>query len=157
MNPEHAEDLHAELGYRTTGQREIRQREWFSLRGEASEPIPTPREFAKVVNRLRAKKWAKENPERRKEIARRYYQKPDKKARQLELAAKRYKARQRTEARVFTCRECSAEFCKAPWTKGPLPNFCRDACYQVNRYHRLRPGARRNKPSSRIYTRKPAT
>lgn len=155
---EREEDLHAELGYRTAGQREVRQREWFSLRGKPGEPIATPREFAKVVNRLRVLKWQKANPQKKRANGLKYSRKPEKRSRQLTLSAKRYQERrreerQRADAVVFTCRECEVMFCKAPWTKGPSPNFCQNACYQRNKYHRDHPEARRNKPTKRVYVR----
>ena len=150
---EREEDLHAELGYRTAGQREVRQREWFSLRGDPNEPIPTPGEFAKVVDRLRVVRWQKANPEKKRAKALRYYYKPDKKARQQAYAKKRYQEKSRDErkrvpARIFVCRECQAEFCKAPWSRGPAPVFCREACYSRNKYHRDHPNAQRNQRSA---------
>lgn len=53
------DDIHAELGYRTAGRREVWQREWFSLRGDPTEPAPTPKDFKKLVARLRTAAWRK--------------------------------------------------------------------------------------------------
>jgi len=59
MRAEYEEDLHAELGYRLSGRREVAQREWFSLRGDPNEVAPTPKAFKKLVARLRTAAWRK--------------------------------------------------------------------------------------------------
>jgi hypothetical protein len=58
---EDQEKLDAELGYSVRGEREVKLREWFSLREEGERAG----DFDRKVAVLRAKKWAKEHPERR--------------------------------------------------------------------------------------------
>lgn len=126
---EYEEDLHSELGYRTAGRREISQREWFSLRGTPDEAAPTPKAFHALVNRLRVKKWVKDNPEKRKAIANRYAAKPGVVARIVNLARQRRAARFRAEAKVITCDECGAQFCLVFPQRGNRPRrFCDVNC-----------------------------
>jgi len=146
VKAEHAEDLHAELGYRTAGQREVRQREWFTLRGEADEPLPTPKAFARKIAVLRAVKWQRENPERRKVIANRYAQKPENAKHSIDLARERRQRAHREAAEVFTCAtaDCGAQFCLVPWAKrgGRPQRFCSGACQARHRYRELHPAAK---------------
>lgn len=142
---EYAEDLHAELGYRTTGQREVRAREWFSLRGEANEPLSTPKAFEKKIATLRATKWAKENPERRKTNANRYANKPENSKHSVDLARERRQQRHRGEAKVFTCADvdCRLQWCLVPWAKrgGRPQRFCSATCCARAKYRELHPGS----------------
>jgi hypothetical protein len=125
---DYEEDLHAELGYRTAGRREISQREWFSLRGEVGEAAPNPKAFDALINRLRVKKWAKENPERQRSRNLRYALKPQNSARNSANARKRRRARFVKDARVIVCADCGVEFCEAK-PRGGLPRrFCSDVC-----------------------------
>lgn len=102
--------------------------------------------FKKVVNRLRAKKWARENPEKRRAIANRYARKPGVSARQVALSKKRRHARHRAAAPVVTCAECRVEFCATKPQRGGRPRkYCSTACMQRERYQRITPGARRVK------------
>lgn len=126
---EYEEDLHAELGYRTAGRREIYQREWFSLRGTPDEAAPTPKAFDALVNRLRVKKWAKENPEKRKVIANRYALKPENLDKSLAGARRRRRARFIATNPVVTCVGCGVEFCPTKPPRGGHPRrFCTDLC-----------------------------
>ena len=140
MNAEHAENLHAELGYRTSGQREVRQREWFSLRGDANEPLPTPKAFAAMVNRLRVKKWVRENREKHNAKTRRFQAKPgirDRMNRQQNV--RRRKAGQ-FSMDVHTCPVCQAKWCKVPWVRGVARIFCGQNC-QKRAWNRARRSA----------------
>jgi hypothetical protein len=134
---EYEEDLHAELGYRTAGRRELSQREWFSLRGEVHEVAPNPKAFEKLIAGLRAKKWAKENPDRRAAIAKRYFTKPQVAARQLALARKRRRDRFRMSNPVTTCPECKVEFCVIAPKRGKAKRFCGVNC-TARAYQRAR-------------------
>lgn len=138
MNKEHAEDLHAELGYRTAGQREVRQREWFSLRGEADEPLPTPQAFKRHIDVLRAKRWAKAHPERYLELHRAWARRH---SAQEVAKVKRWRHR-KTKARVFVCasRECGVSWCRVPFGRlrggNMRPKFCSVRCRNREKYLR---------------------
>jgi hypothetical protein len=107
------------------------------------------REFEKQIKTLRAAKWNQEHPERRKEIANTYARKPEVVQRQARTStARRHRARAKARvagARVYRCKECGAEWCSAPWTRGLAGRgeFCGDACRQRYRYQEKTPGARR--------------
>lgn len=140
------EDRDAENGYRTAGARELGLRDWMAMRGDPGEFAPTPKAFAAVVNRLRVKKWAKENPERRREIANRYARKPGIFQRQAELSRQRRHELHRSAAQVVTCVECGVEFCLVFPPRGGRPRkFCTITCEHRARYQRITPGARRIK------------
>lgn len=104
-------------------------------------------DFEVVVNRLRVKKWHRENPTKRAAKARRYWTKPEVRARQLANAKRRRQERHRKRAESFTCAECEAQWCRVPWRRwtGPRPRFCTTACLFRNRYQQRTPGARRVK------------
>jgi hypothetical protein len=137
---EREKDLHAELGYRTAGQREVSLREWFSLQGEKGEPLATPKAFASAIAVLRAKRWAKNNPERKAEISRRWAHAH---AAEKVVQVKRWRHR-KTKARVFVCAspECDVSWCRVP--SGRLHGnirikFCSARCRNRAKY--LRRGA----------------
>ncbi len=140
-------DLHAELGYRTAGQREVAVREWFSLQGERDEPLPTPRAFEKKILVLRAKKWAKANPERRAEISRAWAHRNA--AAKVEQV-KRWRHR-KTKEKVFVCATpgCDVSWCRVPFgrLRGNIrPKFCSPSCRDHAKYLRKHPAARRRTP-----------
>lgn len=89
---------------------------------------------------LRAAKWSRENPQRRKEIANRYARRPEVRERQNERARQ---LRAVKPIRVLVCLECGGWFIKAGRKGGTVPEFCRDACRARYRYQRRTPGARR--------------
>lgn len=107
------------------------------------------RDFAAVVNRLRALKWQRDNPKRRKANANRYAAKPDVVARSLELSRRRRAARHRAEGKVFTCQleHCGAQFCRVPGMRGMgmHPRFCTPGHYATwyDRQHRGDPAKQR--------------
>jgi hypothetical protein len=140
---EREEDLHAELGYRTAGQREVAVREWFSLQGEKGEPIPTPREFAKVVNRLRVKKWIRENRKRHNAKVMRYQSKPGVRQHMNEMQNERRRKSYGERAEVLACKECGVEWCKAPWVRGVRRIFCGQNCQKRARHRDLAVAAER--------------
>lgn len=126
---EYEKDLHAELGYRTAGRREVSQREWFSLRGNHDEVAPNPKAFKKLVARLRVKKWVSENPEKRRTIANRYAAKSGVIARITELSRKRARDKFRAAGLVVTCEECGSRFCPIFPQRGNRPRrFCDINC-----------------------------
>jgi hypothetical protein len=125
---EYENDLQAELGYRTAGRRELSQREWFSLRGEPGEAAPNPKAFDALVNRLRVKKWQKENPDKHRIASLRYALTP--RGRQVNAgnARKRRRARFIADARVIVCADCGVQFCEAKPRGGVPRRFCSDVC-----------------------------
>lgn len=98
-------------------------------------------EFGKLVNRLRVKKWAKANPDKRRKIANRYAAKPDVRARQDARARQERLAEHRSK--VVVCQECGVELCEVKPRKGMPRRWCTNACFQRNKYQRTTPGARR--------------
>lgn len=105
--------------------------------------------FEALCARLRARRWgiqAKTDPHKKalkKATQRRYNAKPENAAKNYARCKKRRAAAYRSSAPVFTCVECGATWCKAPWTKGPKPRFCGDRCRSRARYQERTPGARR--------------
>jgi hypothetical protein len=91
------------------------------------------REGEVVINRLRALKWQRENPDKRRVNANRYAAKPDNAERSLKLARARRAARHRAEGQVFTCQlaHCGAQFCRVPGVRGMglHPRFCTPGHY----------------------------
>jgi hypothetical protein len=143
LSAEDREDIDAELGYSVRGERDVRLRDWMSLRGEDGEAARSPREFEALVNRLRAKKWANENPERRRAIANRYALKPENMARSIANARKR--RLERVRGRVVACGDCGAEFCQVRPKRGIQRAFCSVNCQARAAYHRKHPNAPRRK------------
>jgi hypothetical protein len=94
VKDEHAEDLHAELGYRTTGRREIAQREWFSLRGDVGEVAPNPKAFKVLAKRLEKLRSRRKKPEKYRAATLAYYAAHKE---HLDFAAKEYRAAHKTE------------------------------------------------------------
>lgn len=154
MDSERAEDLHAELGYRLTGAKEVRQREWFALRGDPDEAAPTPRAFAKLVESLRNKKyWRAKSREQRQAIhASRRRWADEHRAAYLAIVRRRnakvkatprlyakkiaaqkarrdQEKRRRREATVYTCQGCGATWCPAG-DRLPCrtPKWCSNRC-----------------------------
>jgi hypothetical protein len=105
-------------------------------------------EFTRQVAVLRAKKWAAENPEKRRENANRYASKPEARARSLALAKAR--RREKVDPTVHTCAECGVQWCRMPGTRGRAGagKFCRNASYARPSYQEKTPGARRVKRRS---------
>ena len=95
MINEYAEDLHAELGYRTVGQREVSQREWYSLRGDIGEAAPSPQAFKAMAKRLEKLRSRRRRPDVYRAAALRYYEAH--KA-TLDAAAKAYRLAHKAEA-----------------------------------------------------------
>ena len=101
-------------------------------------------EFGRLISRLRARKWHRENPEKRAAKSKRYYERGGSK---LQLAAakrRRLEAYKRNPV-VCECLECGATWCRVPPLRGPHPEFCGDACRQRYRYQERTTGARRIK------------
>lgn len=101
-------------------------------------------EFGVLLNRLRARKWAKENPGRANENAKRFQRKPGIRQRIVARAKAKRHARHRKEAVVLTCPgpACGVQFCRAFPKKGLPRIFCTNACKCRARYHRVTPGAK---------------
>lgn len=137
---EYAEDLHAELGYRTAGQREVRQREWFSLRGEADEPLPTPAAFEKAVRALVVKRWKRTHRERTRELNRSWAHANREKA---NANVQRWRQRRRkAEARVYVCARlgCDVTWCRVPFAVASNARqlYCSASCSNRERKRRAR-------------------
>lgn len=62
MDRELADKLHAELGYRSTGLRELSLREWASLRDGDDRFAKTPAEFERLIGKLRSKAYRAKVP-----------------------------------------------------------------------------------------------
>jgi hypothetical protein len=144
MSQERDDDLHAELGYRTAGQREIAMREWYSLQGERGEPLATPRAFESAVAVLRAKRWAKNNPERKREISRSW---AHRNAAAKVAQVKRWRHK-KTREKVFVCAtpDCNVSWCRVPFgrLRGNMrQKFCSPSCRDRAKYLRTHPTARR--------------
>lgn len=96
------------------------------------------RAFGVLVNRLRVRKWQKENPERRRAIALRYARKPDVVVKQCAREKARRRQAFKANTPVHTCEQCGAQWCRVPvkgrLPRGMTPRFCGDACAQINRY-----------------------
>lgn len=136
-------DLDLDYEERTTGMLIGRQAALADWRFKKEQ-----REFEKQIKSLRAVKWNREHPERRKEIANRYARKPEVVAHQTAAStARKRRLRQKKRltngAPVYRCRECGAEWCRTPWVRGPPGEFCTEACRQRFRYQERTPGARR--------------
>lgn len=90
---------------------------------------------------LRAVKWNREHPERRREIANRYARKPEVVERHSKASTRRRRAQRQArrlagQAEVYRCQGCGAEWCPAPWTRGMAGRgqFCTETCRQRQRY-----------------------
>jgi hypothetical protein len=133
MDREGKEAIQAEEGFVVRSAWDIKKREWFSLRG----PDGGPKEFERLVTRLRARNWAKKNPIRRLEITRLY----GKRHRAQETVRVRTWRHTQTKAKVFRCanRECAVEWCRVPG--GNLRGnkraiYCSPQCFNRERYLR---------------------
>lgn len=100
--------------------------------------------FDLLISRLRARKWQRENPEKRAEKSKRYYLRSGKQAQLAAAKLRRLEAYRRNPV-VCSCRECGTTWCRVPPLRGPDPEFCGDACRQRYRYQGRTPGARRIK------------
>lgn len=117
--------------------REARMRDWLHRKEQVSSD--------RLVNILRATKWNREHPERRREINARHYRRPGVKDRQLERKREARAEAYRRNPIIYTCAECGASWCRVPWVRGVAPRFCGQACYQRARYQERTPGARRTR------------
>jgi hypothetical protein len=100
------------------------------------------REFAVIVNRLRALKWQREALQdeakamtlRQRKLN--YALRPEVKARQNELARKRRKRVRLALLRaVQTCVACGVEWSLVPWLRRVyIRDFCTESCRQRYRY-----------------------
>jgi hypothetical protein len=107
--------------------------------------------FKALCARLRTAKWqreAKTDPRKKKLKAakhRRYNAKPENKARQLAGQKRRRLEAYKRNPTIFTCVECGAVWCRAPWVRGVPPRFCGSACRLRWKYQARTKGARRIK------------
>ena len=133
---EMAEGEEPEIAPAPPDAREYFPKEGYSFRrlGKMEDLSPT------LVNQLRVRKWQIANPEKKNAKGRRYAGKSEVKARQLAQARARRAAK---PAPVLTCCECGKQFVKQGRRGGTVPRFCRNACWQRNRYQSITPGARR--------------
>lgn len=86
------------------------------------------REFKVIVNRLRARKWAKENPARANANARVYQAKPGIRAKMNQAQNGRRRRVWLAAVPVVSCRGCGVEFCPAFPKRGKPRAFCTDTC-----------------------------
>lgn len=102
------------------------------------------REFAKVVNRLRVRKWQTEaladavRAEKLRARKAEYARRPEVRERALRLArGRRVGPRQALLRTVMVCHECGAEWTGVPWLRRFYPrDFCDNRCEQRARYAR---------------------
>jgi hypothetical protein len=95
------------------------------------------RDFAVLVNRLRARKWRIENPDRYRAKQRECARRPAARAKQAAWKAKRRAARLRST--IYTCAHCGSTWCGVPWVQPrKQTRFCSDRCAKASR----RAGAR---------------
>lgn len=124
----------AERGYRVSGLKELRLREWH-LKRELND-----REFKKLENKLRVKKWRGELYAERGERYEAWRAKDRDRAKTPERRSKRAaikrerQARKREEERrseIFTCAECGVQWCLVPWAHGQARKrrHCSVRCY----------------------------
>lgn len=98
------------------------------------------KEFGKLVNRLRAKKWAKENREHVNAYHRERNKLPKMKAARSIWKKRRRIRNHRKNAPVIVCENaaCGAAFCRIrPW-KGQKPRYCSNACRLTTKVRRRR-------------------
>jgi len=128
MDREDQDRRDAELGYRSAGARELALRDWMALRGDPDEVAPTPRDFAVLVNRLRASKWAKDNPAKANARSVRWQKQHRDKVR---AAARRrlFKKWIATAGKGIACVCCGVLFCEARPRRGRGRKFCTRACH----------------------------
>lgn len=166
---EDREAVEAERGYAIRGEREVRLREWLSLREEGEKPG----DFKKLVWRLRARKywknkepasrarilayrkqWAKDNRDRYREAVNQAKRKGRKLlhrpcyVRELEQKrARRLRERiERHAAAIFRCVVCGAEWCTAlriGLPKAFAPKYCMQRCRSRAAYLRARAAGKR--------------
>lgn len=165
FDAEDQDAVDAERGYAVRGEREVRLREWFSVR-EAGEK---PRDFKRLVWRLQqrrvwAKKapekkakiydyrraWAKRNKERVLECAREHKRK--RRAAKIgwakdEVAKKRavraIASQKRRAELVYTCVVCGAQWCKLGRIPPRPPKYCSQACDSRAGYLRAKAAGKR--------------
>jgi hypothetical protein len=135
VDREDVEAMEAERGYSVRSTREVRLREWFSLREEGE----APGDFKRLVDVLRAKKWAKANPERYLEI----HRLSDRRHRSEALVRVKNWRHARIRSLVFTCasRECDVQWCRVPGGQlrgNKRPIYCSSACFNREGYLRSR-------------------
>ena len=147
------EAIDAELGYSVRGEREVKHREWFSLREEGEGP----RTFKLLIKALQArrywreasperrarmvayrKQWAAEHPEAVKKAVqecKRRQRKAKTPAFLREVANKRARRRrelvERHASAVYTCTVCGAQWCTALHVQLPKkfkPKYCGSTC-----------------------------
>lgn len=85
------------------------------------------KDFAVLVNRLRARKWRIENPERYRKRQREHARKP--KVREQRAAWKARRREKALKSTVYTCEHCGAQWCRVPWVQPRShTRFCSSRC-----------------------------
>lgn len=129
-------ELFEHIGQSTGGRREFFAADSYSFRRLGKlEDLDL-----KLVASLRAMKWNRAHPERRREIAQRYWSRAEVKERAARQARER---RAKKPKQVIVCGECRVTFDRR---RGPVPKFCSERCRQRHAYQRRTPGARRIGP-----------
>lgn len=106
--------------------REARMRDWLHRKEE--------REFAKLIVRLRVRKYQRANRPKINAYRREYEARPEVvpglRAKQRARRARAYRA----SATVYTCRGCGAKWCKAPWVRNHSAIWCSRLCKLRTQY-----------------------
>lgn len=138
------ERVEAERGYRLAGERAWRLGEWLALRDRDGGP----REFRRLLSKLRARKWSAENPERRRELRRKYNRTAKGRAKRLEhdRLVRRRRWTMARAARACAC--CGVRFCPISQSRdrGDGVRFCTPRCRRRALYLKAHPNARQYKP-----------
>jgi ribosomal protein L44E len=92
------------------------------------------REFAELVEVLRVAQWRRAHPELVAEYNRRTNARPGVRERNEALRKQRRAKHYRKNPLVFSCQQCGSQWCKAPWIRGPHPEFCDENCRYRYRY-----------------------
>lgn len=97
------------------------------------------REFSRLVGILRARKWDRENPERKRELKRRWSARPDVKPKLVEHVKRWRHARARLRVEVCACPGCDVQWCRVPFGRlrgNVRPRFCSKLCRNRARWDR---------------------
>jgi len=164
--------IDAERGYSVRGEREVKLREWFSLREEGEHSG----DFERLVWRLRARKywkqkketnpsshrrildyrkqWARDNKERYRKAVNEARRRGRKtlhspgyvRERELKLKRRREERIARHAAAVFTCVVCGAQWCASLLKELPrsnAPKYCMQKCRSRAGYLRAKAAGKR--------------
>lgn len=91
-------------------------------------------DFAVLVNRLRVKKWQRENLDKKRAKGRAWAAAHA--AEQLNYQRECRRKRARARGEVYFCKHCGTSWCPVPWARGKQGRgeFCGHRCYHNWRY-----------------------